>query len=102
MDMYPEQKPMAMLANFYSGLSYYRLNDPHLALTSFEKVEKNFSDEDNLPGNDLKISSKLYKAQIFIKIGRKQKAINLLKEIIKTKPQSKEAQNALKMLDILK
>ena len=63
LEKYPEQRNMAMLAHCYMGLSYYLLEDPWNSLKSMEKVQNEFTDSDNLPGNDLRFSSKLYQAQ---------------------------------------
>jgi TolA-binding protein len=99
---YPEQKPMLMLAHFYMGLSYYQINDPYLAQKAFEKVINDFKDEDNLPGNDMRFSSRLYQAQALLKMEKRPEAKAILKEIIKEKPSSKEALNAQKLIDVLK
>jgi TolA-binding protein len=101
-ETYPEQKPMAMLAHFYLGLSYYQVNDPWNSLKSLEKVQKEFTESDNLPGNDMRFSSRLYQAQALLKMEKRPEAKAILNEIIKEKPSSKEAQNAQKLLDVLK
>lgn len=101
-ETYPEQKPMAMLAHFYLGLSYYQINDPWNSLKSLEKVQKEFTESDNLPGNDLRFSSRLYQAQALLKMEKRPEAKTILKEIVKEKPSSKEAINAQKLLSVLK
>jgi TolA-binding protein len=102
LETYPEQKPMAMLAHFYLGLSYYQLEDPWNSLKSMEKVEKDFSDSDNLPGNDLRLSARLYQAQALLKMEKRPEAKAILEQIIKLRPNSKEAHDARKLLDVLK
>ena len=102
LETYPEQKPMAMLAHFYLGLSYYQLEDPWNALKSMEKVEKDFSDSDNLPGNDLRLSARLYQAQALLKMEKRPEAKAILEQIIKLRPNSKEAHDARKLLDVIK
>jgi TolA-binding protein len=93
---------MAMLAHFYLGLSYYQLEDPWNSLKSMEKVEKDFSDSDNLPGNDLRLSARLYQAQALLKMEKRPEAKAILEQIIKMRPDSKEAHDARKLLDVLK
>jgi len=102
LETYPEQKPMAMLAHFYLGLSYYQLEDPWNSLKSMEKVEKDFSDSDNLPGNDLRLSARLYQAQALLKMEKRPEAKAILEKIIFAKPESKEAHDARKLLDVIK
>ena len=101
-ETYPEQKPMSMLAHFYLGLSYYQIEDPWNALKSMEKVEKDFSDSDNLPGNDLRFSSRLYQAQALLKMEKRPEAKAILLKIVSLKPESHEARDARKLLDALK
>jgi TolA-binding protein len=102
LEKYPEEKEMAMLANFYIGLSRYKDGDPYRAQKAMEKVEKNFSDIDNLPGNDLRLSSRLYQAQALIKMEKRYKAKIILEGIIKSHPDSKEAKYAIKLIEVLK
>ena len=102
LEEYPDCKSMAMLANFYMGLSYFQINDPYRAQNSFEKVVKDFSDNDNLPGNDLRFASKLYMAQALIRMEKRRKARRLLKEIIIEKPASKQAEDARKLYELIK
>ena len=101
LEKYPDQKQMAMLARFFMGLSYYKLEDPWNSLKSMENVQNEFTDSNNLPGNDLRFSSRLYQAQALLKMEKRPEAKAILKEIINEKPYSKEASNAQKLLDVL-
>jgi tetratricopeptide (TPR) repeat protein len=94
----PEVKTMCMLAEFYSGLSYLGKRYYYEAVRSFDKVINNYSDKDNLRGNDLRRSSLLYKGKSYLLMGDKERAKGIFSSILKNYPQSKEAEEANKLV----
>ena len=94
----PDVKTMCMLADFYSGLSYLGKRYYYEAVRSFDKVINNYSDKDNLPGNDLRLSSLLYKGKSYLLMGDTEKAKGICISILKDYPQSKEAGEANNLL----
>ncbi len=78
---YNSVRPMAMLAQFYAGMSLLAKDHYYEAAEAYNRVVERFSDADNLPGNNLRSAAKIYQAKAFIKLRMLDRARKLLQEI---------------------
>ncbi len=90
-----------LMAQFYTALCHFALQNWDTASTAFHSVIDDYTDEDNWPYNNLRATALLYLARIALRTNEVNDATQYLQDIVRLYPESKDAGKAKALLSTL-